>query len=160
MTPRKLEKLQRVLGEWPTSRQIATVRQVSGLTGFSLACVVCLAAREVLRRSVAGCDGHASIGRFSVWFGQPEEESHVGPSISQRARILAVVCGQKACLSRGTLFVAHVQHHSPTKTTDVHGRFQVGLRRVLSSDRSFLSSRTVSRREVSFLRFEQTLYWL
>ena len=36
MTLRKLEKLRRYLGEWPVSRQTATVREVSGLTSFLL----------------------------------------------------------------------------------------------------------------------------
>ena len=113
---------------------------------------------EVLRKSVDGCGGHASIGHFFVWFRQPEQESHVGPPVSRRTRFLAVVCGQRACLSGGTLFVAHVQcHHSPTKTNDIHERFEVGLRRVLSSGHFFrheLSAKEKSR----FLRFEQIRY--
>ena len=163
MNLRKLETLQRLLGEWPVSRQTATFRQVHvWVDGCSLACVVCYAAREVLRRPVADCDGNASIGRISAWFGQLKSNRRVTlrPMFYSEHEFLEAVCGQRACPWGGALFIAHVQYcHSSTTTNDVHGLCHVDLRRVLPSDGSVLPSRTVSRRAVLFSRFEQTLYW-
>ena len=79
MTPRKLEKLQRMLGEWPVSRQTATVRQVSELTGFLLHVSFALRPGKFFVGQLLAAVGMPQSAAFPSGLDNPSRRVSLGP---------------------------------------------------------------------------------
>ena len=79
MTPRKLEKLQRMLGEWPVSRQTATVRQVSELTGFLLHVSFALRPGKFFVGQLLAAMGMPQSAAFPSGLDNPKRKVTLGP---------------------------------------------------------------------------------
>ena len=101
MTPRKLEKMQPLLGGWPVSRQTATVSWVSGLTGFLLHVSFAMGAGKFFVGQLLAAAVMSQLAAFASGLNNANRRVTLGPLFYDEPDfVLAVVCGQRACLYR------------------------------------------------------------